>query len=458
MSRLVPSLLLLITLTPFATPAGAAPAAAPTQAQIAARFSAWVKPLVDLDVFQGTVLFARGDRIVYEQGFGPADLEHGVANSPESVFRIASLSKPLTEVALGTLIEQGKIALSDPLSKYLPDFPRGGEITIDMLRNHRAGIPNMNSIPFDEEAPAPNTLDSLVRRIARTPLDFAPGTTRRYSNGGYAILAKVIERASGTSYADYMQRAVFTPLGMKSTRHEQDGSLVMHRACGYMAAADRRHGQVLPPFQQMMTKQGGGSLISTTGDLHRFLRAMGRDNVIRVATWNTLFPPDSTQAFQGRCPGYNLYIVRDFARDADVVMLSNNYSCGMAADIGQALLEIGLGGTPAPPAWRADLATDSAKCARLIGDYRAPAGALPYGEGPFEVRWRDGGLMLDFHGSPVDYMLPQPDGSFLLRTYWSEVRFPAGDGAPSATASFRPLWYTRDPVVATRVEATAGAR
>ena len=449
------AVLALVLLPLLSRSSAAASSPPPDVRRIGMEFSTYVKPLIDLDIFQGTVLFARGDRVVYEQGFGPADLEHGIRNSPESVFRIASLSKPLTEVALGTLIEQGRLSLDDKLAKFLPDFPRGDEITLDMIRTHRAGIPSLNSIPFDEEAPGgTNTLDSLVRKIASLPLDFAPGSKRRYSNGGYALLARVIERASGTTYAEYMRRAVFAPLGMTHTRHEEDGSLVMHRAIGLMAARDHRHGLVLPPFQQMVTKQGGGSLISTAGDLHRFLRAMGRDDVIHVATWNLLFPPDSTWAFQGRCPGFNLYMVRDFAHDADAVMLANNYSCGNAADVGEALLAIGLGRSPAPPTWRADLPADSARCARFVGDYRAPSGALPYGEGPYQVRWRNDGLELFQNGTPIDYMLPQPDGSFLLRTYWSIVTFPAGDEARSPSASFRPLWFTGPPVVATRVEST----
>ena len=450
MPRLVSLALAVLPLVPLAASAAPAP---PDARRIHERFAAYVKPLVDLDIFQGTVLFARGDRIVYEQGYGPADLEHGVANSPASVFRIASLSKPLTEVAIGTLMEQGKLALDDPLAKFLPDFPRGKEITIEMLLAHRAGIPNVNSLPYDEEAPGgTNTLDSLVRRIARMPLDFEPGARRRYSNGGYAVLAKVIERASGASYPEYMARAVFAPLEMTQTRHEEDGSLVPHRACGYMARPDARHGQMLPPFQQMDTKEGGGSLVSTAGDLHRFLRAMNRDNVIRATTWRKLFPPDSTQSFQGRCPGYNLWMIRDFAHDADVVMLANDYSCGNAADIGAALLSIGLGGSVAPPVWRADLPADSARCARFAGFYRAPAGALPYGEGPFEVRWTREGLRLFESGTPIDYLLPQADGSFLARTYWSEVRFPGGAEAHAPSASIRPLWFTGPAVVASRVE------
>jgi CubicO group peptidase (beta-lactamase class C family) len=162
--------------------------------KLSARIDAYVQPYVALDLFQGTVLVARGDRVLYEKGYGFANVELGVRNTPAQVFRIASLTKVFTQVLLGSLVEQDRLALDAPLARYLPGFPRGDSITIEMLRLHRAGIPNLNSIPFDEEARGPNTLDSLVRVIAKTPLDFSPGSRRRYSNGGYALLAAVIER------------------------------------------------------------------------------------------------------------------------------------------------------------------------------------------------------------------------------------------------------------------------
>src|SRR6185369_9526486 len=135
-----------------------------------------------IDVFQGVVLIGRGDKIVLQKGYGDANVELGVPNRPDRVFRIASLTKPFTEVLLGRLAERGVLSLDDKLSRWLPGFPNGDSITLDMLRTHQAGIPSMNSISFDEESPVPNTLDSLVRAIANQPLDFPPGTKRRYSN------------------------------------------------------------------------------------------------------------------------------------------------------------------------------------------------------------------------------------------------------------------------------------
>ena len=411
---------------------------------------AYLQPLIELDLFQGAVLVARGDKVVLEKGYGFANLELGVRNTPRQVFRIASLSKPFTEVALGRLVEEGRLSLSDPLSRYLPTFPRGQSITLEMLRTHQAGIANMNSIPFDEEASQPNTLDSLVRQIAKQPLTFDPGSRRRYSNGGYALLAAVIEKASGWSYADYMQRAVFGPLGLTDTRHETDAMVVMRRASGYTASPAARHALVLAPYQQMMTKAGGGSLVSTVRDLHRFLRAMNRDNAIRASTWRTLFPPDSVFSYQGRCPGFNVYMARDFTHDVDVVVLCNNYAAGMLGDVGEDFLRIARGSRVDPPKWRADVRADSVAFEPFVGTYRPPAGALPYGDDAVSVRWVRPDYVLYRGGTPVDVLVPQGGDVFLLRNLWSEMRLSRANG--KAKVTMRPLWFKTDPVTLERVD------
>src|SRR5262249_37081323 len=117
--------LALLTIVFGFAPTAIAQAASPGAARaVHQRASRYLAPLIDLDVFQGAVLLARGDRILLEEGFGLANFEHGIPNSPRSVFRIASLSKVATEVALGKLIESGALSLDDPLERFLPSFPR----------------------------------------------------------------------------------------------------------------------------------------------------------------------------------------------------------------------------------------------------------------------------------------------------------------------------------------------
>jgi CubicO group peptidase (beta-lactamase class C family) len=428
----------------------AAPSLA-SDAKIEAAADAYLRPLVDLDLFQGVILVARGDEVLLEKGYGFANLELQVLNAPGQVFRIASLSKPFTEVALGRLVEEKRLDLAAPLSRYVPGFPNGDRITIDMLRNHQAGIPNLNSIPFDEEARQPNTLDSLVRVLAATPLVFEPGSKTRYSNGNYAVLGHVIERVTGVSYGDYLERAVLQPLGLAHTRHESDQVVIPGRAYGYTVSPDQRGVMIVAPFQEMATKTGGGSLVSSAGDLRRFLRAMHRDNVLQADTWRLLFPPDSVFTYQGRCPGFNVFMTRDFSRDVIVVVLSNNYASGMVRDIGNDLATLARGGQIANPRWRSDVKLDSTRAARLVGTYRPAAGALPQGDGPFGIRWHKGALVLFLDRAPVDVLIPQGDDAFLLRNFWSELRFVTADAGKAPKATMRPLWFQGDPVPMERV-------
>jgi len=437
--------LLVVVMLVACQPPRAAPApAASTDRSFETATDAYLAPLIALEVFQGAVLVARGDRILLDKGYGFANVELGVPNTPARVFRIASLSKPFTEVALGKLVEENRLELAAPLARYLAEFPNAERITIEMLRTHRAGIPNVNSLPYDEEATAPNTLEALVAALAKHPLDFPPGSKERYSNGGYALLARVIEKVTGASYDDYLKQAVLEPLGLTETRHERDQMLIPGRSFGYMPSPERRPGLIVAPFQEMATKTGGGSLVSTTADLRRFLRAAYRDNVIRAATWTTLFPPADGFAFQGRCPGYNVYMLRDVEHDIAVVVLANNYAAGMVATIGRDLAAMAAGKSVSPPHWRADLHTDPASASSYVGTLRAPKGALVYGD-EFQIAWRAPDLVAVRAGRVIDVLVPQGGGAFLLRTMWSELKF------GGAGVTIRPLWLDNAPVKLERV-------
>jgi len=336
-------------------------------AQLASQLDGIAASVMEKARYPGVaLLLSRRGEVIYRKGFGFADLENRIPVTPDTVFPIGSVTKSFTGLAVMLLVEQGKLSLDAPLSRYLSGFPRGDSITIDMLRVHRAGIPNMNSIPFDEEASEPNTLDSLVRVIAKTPLDFSPGSRRRYSNGGYAVLAAVIEKVTGQSYAEALAERVLRPLGLTHTYEEADGMLVPNRAYGYTASRSQRRGLELAPFQQMTTKSGGGSLVSTAGDLHRLLRAMYTDRPIKKETWRTLFPPDSVFSYQGRCPGYNVFMGRDFTHDVVVVVLCNDYAAGMVGDVGSDL--IAMASSP-DPVFRRRLAQAEAdvEVAKLMG-------------------------------------------------------------------------------------------
>lgn len=431
MNRLVPFLIPLLLVPPARAQEGSA---SPT---LAGAVDAYIQPLLDLDVFSGVLLVARGDSVVLSRAYGLADREFGVPIEADHAFRIASISKSFTRVLVGRLVDRGVLGLDDPLSRWLPDFPSADRITIRLLLDHRAGIPNVNSLPFDEEAFIPHTLADLVDSVARMPLDFEPGTDESYSNGGYAVLALVVERATGTPYPTLLESEVLRPLGLTGTAHEREGEIIPQLARGYEPSPAEPGRLRHAPFQEMMTKTGGGSLVSTAADLLRWARAIGRDPILRPATWAELFPePDL--ALGGRNPGYNSYLRREGEWTA--VVLANNYAAGATADVAEALIRLAAGESAEPLPVVPAVAISPESIEPLTGPYALPRGSLPDGLTEVVLTDSGGNLVATLEGIPLDLLVPQGERRFLLRALWSTVTFdPPVDGR-SPGFEVRPLY------------------
>src|SRR5262249_5401568 len=155
------------------------------------------------------VLVARKERVLFKRAYGMANYELQVPNSTATRFHLASVSKPFTAMAILQLQEQGKLSVSDPVSRFVPEFPGGDRITVEHLLTHTSGIPNVNNFPdYDDFARSPHTLEQLVAKFAGVPLDFQPGSDYRYSNSNYNLLALILEKVSGEKYGDYVQKRI----------------------------------------------------------------------------------------------------------------------------------------------------------------------------------------------------------------------------------------------------------
>ena len=187
----------------------------------------------------GAVAVVRDGKLIYARGFGYADVENKTSVQPDALFRIASVSKPITGVAIMKLVEDGKLRLDDRVAPYIADLapapgatvdPRWEKITIRHLLDHAAGWdrdkPNGGFDPMDRpaiaaaavNAPAPASAETIIRYMKGLPLDFNPGEKFAYSNFGYAILGRVIERLSGMPYEEYVRARVLQPAGANRTR------------------------------------------------------------------------------------------------------------------------------------------------------------------------------------------------------------------------------------------------
>ncbi len=182
----------------------------------------------------GALLVIQNDKVIISEGFGVADTKSKMAITPQTNFRMASVSKQFTAVCILTLAHQNKIALHDPISKYLADLPSFAQrITIFQILTHSSGLQDYESLIPDTVTQQVSDADVLNLIRKSDSLYFQPGSKFRYSNGGYCLLTQIIEQVSGMKYPDFIQKFVFEPLQMQQTSIMQKGQTIPNRAYGY---------------------------------------------------------------------------------------------------------------------------------------------------------------------------------------------------------------------------------
>ncbi|HXW13327.1 MAG TPA: serine hydrolase [Terriglobia bacterium] len=240
--------------------------------------------------FMGSVLVARGNEIILDKGYGFAILEWGVANSPATKFRLGSITKQFTAASILLLEERGKLSISDPVKKYMPDAPAAWDkITIFNLLTHTSGIPNFTSFPdYASLEPFTTTPTQLVKLFRDKPLDFPPGEKMSYSNSGYVLLGYLIEKISGESYEKFVQENIFTPLGMKDSGYDSNSAIIPHRAAGYSPGPN---GPINAGYINMTVPLSAGGLYSTTEDLLRWEQGLFGGKLLSPASLQKMTTP-----------------------------------------------------------------------------------------------------------------------------------------------------------------------
>src|ERR1044071_594990 len=203
--------------------------------QDTARMDQIVQSYVSGQHFMGTVLVGRGSQLLFSKAYGSANLEWNVPNTPNTRFRLGSVTKQFTAASILLLEERGKLSTADPVKTYIPDAPAAWDkITIFHLLTHTSGIPNFTSFPdYAKLEPFPATAAELVARFRDKPLEFQPGERWNYSNSGYVLLGYLIEKVSGEPYEKFVRDNIFTPLGMADSGYDSNTAIIPHRASGY---------------------------------------------------------------------------------------------------------------------------------------------------------------------------------------------------------------------------------
>jgi len=391
-------------------------------------------------------LIAQDGEILYEKGYGFANLEHQVPITSKTKFRIGSITKQFTATAILKLQEEGKLSVNDPLSKFISDYPRGDEVTIHHLLTHTSGIHSYTGKPdFFETVTVEVKPEELIESFKNDKFDFDPGEKWLYNNSGYVLLGYIVEKVSGESFADYLKNHLFESLGMKDTGIHHWRPILEHEAAGYSYV----NGEFQKSLDWDMSRAGGaGALYSTIGDLYRWNEAIFNGKVLNESSLEAAFTPvklnngSEANAMGGKygygwmlsemrglkeishgggLHGFSTYLTRYPKKNVTVTVLTN---CGVppmpelnssasARDIAQIYLWEQM------PA-RESFATDTTVDASVYDDY---VGRYDYGGAILTVTKEGDRLFAQLTGQPKFEIFPNSETEFFLKVVDAQITF-----------------------------------
>jgi len=424
--------------------AGLALAAGCRAQDVAAQADQYLKTWADQGRFSGTVLIAKGDKVLLRKGYGMANYELDVPNTPDTVFRIGSTTKMFTAFSVLQLEEKGKLSVNDPVAKYVPELPAAwSAITIHQLLCHKSGIPDFISAKAYDNFADPQHIENAIKEYADKPLVNEPGAAFRYSNSGYILLGRIIEKVSGKSYEDYITENILKPAGMTHTSMDHTRDLVPHRASGYRWDGEE---VVNAPNSAPDYPWAGGGLRSTVDDLYRLDRAMKAGLFSKAITdkaWTgyghwTAPPPFPYEADYGygqmvatnfghKSVGHGGWVngfVSDFSRYPDddmVVIVLWNFETANTLVVPHDLAAILFGGAYEKPVARPIAHPAGATLARYVGEYLV-------GPMKVEITLRNGRLYAFTVGQPTPYgLIAVSDTEFYCNDSPAELKFVADE-------------------------------
>ena len=393
-------------------------------------------PLVLTNNYSGTVLLSQNGKVLLSKAYGKMSREYNLNNHTDTKFFLASVSMIFTSAAIMKLNEEGKLLLSDSISKFISNYKHGNKLTINDLLMQRSGIPAIGTggnVAYDSITKFEHTIEKLISYFKDYELLYNPGAKYNHGRSDYILLAYIIEKTTGKSFGQYLKESVFDPLGMTNTGHcYSEKEIIQNLAKGY---APKGLYEVESAYQiNWSSKTGHGSIYSTTSDLQKFTQAVLDNKLLRKESWNKIFTNYGDNVgygwfitkhlnrdrFQmnGRAPGFSSYVGIYPKEDLTVIVLSNNY-VSLPADVGKWLAALVLN----EPFEKLNLTnkTVSADYAKKItGTYKFDK-SFYVPDAELKVKYENGNLVSDWGG-----LIPIDKGDknfkeFILRTYWSSV-------------------------------------
>ena len=410
-------------------------------AQDVAQLEQIIQPYVQSKTFMGSVLVARGATVVLNKGYGSANLEWNVPNTPTTKFRLGSITKQFTATSILLLEERGKLKLEDPIKMYVTDAPPAWDrITLFNLLTHTSGIPNFTSLAEYKTLQLSDTPPAkTIATVRDRPLDFFPGEKMSYSNSGYILLGYVIEKITGASYEQFVRDNIFTPLGMKDSGYDSNSAIIERRAAGYSPSPS---GPINAGYVHMSIPHAAGALYSTTEDLLRWEQGLFGGKVVSAASLKKMTTPFKNnyalgvvvQTADGRTvvnhgggiEGFNTFLAYYPDDKLTVVVLSNINGTTPNA-IATKLATVAHGGTVQATSVRKEITLPAATLEKFVGTYELAPGVSMW------IRLQGDHLTTQLSGQGQLPMFAESATKFFLKAVDAQLEFVTGaDGAVTA--------------------------
>ncbi|HZB45555.1 MAG TPA: serine hydrolase [Pyrinomonadaceae bacterium] len=308
------------------------------QPELAARLDRRLGEMMAQRRFSGAVLVARAGKVILKKGYGMANHEFDIPNTPRTKFRLGSLTKQFTAAAVMLLEERGRLSVQDSVCKHVENCPAAWQpVTLHHLLTHSSGVPTFTGTPeYRSWKRQPTTVAETLKLFRERPLEFTPGERFNYSNSGYVLLGHVVEKASGKSYEDFLRENIFAPLGMKDTGYDRAEQVLKNRASGYFFDGDR---VANAPYIDMSVPHAAGALYSTVEDLYLWDQALHGGKLLSRKSLDAMTTPLHQQygyglsvgkqfglrrvAHGGAIEGFNTFMAHYPEENATVIVLMN---------------------------------------------------------------------------------------------------------------------------------------
>jgi len=379
----------------------------------------------------GSVLVAQDGKVLLSHGYGFANLEWDVPNSPATKFRLGSVTKQFTAACILLLEERGKLKVDDPVKQYLSDAPPAWDkITIFNLLTHTSGIPSFTGFPdYASTEAIATTPEKLVARFRDKPLEFQPGEKWNYSNSGYVLLGYLIEKISGESYSEFVQKNIFKPLGMKDSGYDSNSAVIPHRAAGY---TPHDKDLVNTGFIDMSIPFSAGGLYSTTEDLLHWEQGLFGGKLLSPSSLQKMTTPfKNDYAFGlavldvnghkmiehgGGIEGFNTEVAY-YPDEKLVVLVLANENGAAAGEIAAKLAAVVRGEKVILASERKEVVVSPAILKAYVGTYQlAP-------DFDIVMTLEDSQLMSQATGQPKFPLFAESETSFFLKVVDAQVEF-----------------------------------